>query len=207
MLTVLGILFAVVPVVVWVAIARSRSVGFPVGGVLFAGAGLLVGVQRGWIDAPGPDAHLVFTVLAPLLIACGAGLEGRNGSAPPPEWISRRNGAVGFLGAQFALTLVAGLLYALLISEGSDAPSARNLPALPPGITKIGEGTSCGSGGCWRTATVIGEDGLSHAEIIHALGLQREKCRPSGWLLDWRDVCVGARADGENVTVYAGWGY
>lgn len=206
MLSLLGSLFAVAPAVVWMTIARTRPVGFAVGGALLAGASLLISVQQGWIDAPGPDAHLVFTALAPLLIACGAGLEGRHGNLPPPQWVSRRNGAIGFLGVQFALTLVAGLLYALMIGEGSDAPPSKALPSLPPGITMIEEGTSCGSGGCWRAATVISENGLGRPEIIRELGLQQEKCRSSGWLLDWRDVCVGARQNGENVIVYAGWG-
>ncbi|WP_331727978.1 hypothetical protein [Streptomyces sp. NBC_00158] len=207
MLIVLGTLFAVAPVVVWTTIARTRPVGFAIGGTLLAGAGLLIGVQRGWIDAPGPDAHLVFTVLAPLLIACGAGLEGRHGNPPPPEWTSRRNAAIGFLGTQFALTLVVGLLYALLISEGSDAPPSKALPPLPPGISIVDEGTSCGSGGCWRAATVTSGDGLSRPDIIRELGLQQESCRASGWLLDWRDVCVGATDNGEKVTVYASWSY
>ncbi|WP_069174102.1 hypothetical protein [Streptomyces griseus] len=207
MLTVLGILFAVAPTVVWTTIARTRPVGFAIGGMLLAGAGLLISVQQGWIDAPRPDAHLVFTALAPLLIACGAGLESRHGNSPPPEWIPRRNGAIGFLGTQFALTLVVGLLYALLISEGSDAPPSKALPSLPPGISMADEGISCGSGGCWRAATVTSGDGLSRPEIIRKLGLQQESCRPSGWLLDWRDVCVGAEDNGEKVTVYASWGY
>ncbi len=207
MLTLLGILFAVAPVVVWMTIARTRPIGFAIGGTLLAAAGLLISVQRGWIDAPRPDAHLVFTALAPLLIACGAGLEGRHENSPSPEWASRRNGAMGFLGMQFILTLVAGLLYALMISEGSDAPPSKALPALPPGISMVDEGTSCGSGGCWRVATVTSEDGLSRPEIIRELGLQQESCRSSGWLLDWRDVCVGARDNGRNVTIYAGWGY
>ncbi|MFJ7133598.1 hypothetical protein [Streptomyces fungicidicus] len=207
MLIVLGILFAVAPAVVWMTIARTRAVGFAIGGTLLAGAGLLISVQQGWIDAPRPDAHLMFTALAPLLIACGVGLEGRHESSPPPEWVSRRNGAIGFLGTQFALTLAVGLLYALLISEGSDAPPSKALPSLPPGISMVDEGTSCGSGGCWRAATVTSEDGLSRPEIIRELGLQQESCRSSGWLLDWRDVCVGARDNGENVTIYASWGY
>ncbi|MFF9060870.1 hypothetical protein ACF09K_19610 [Streptomyces sp. NPDC014882] len=207
MLIVLGILFAVAPAAVWMTLARTRVVGFAIGGTLLVGAGLLISVQQGWIDAPRPDAHLVFTVLAPLLIACGAGLEGRHENSPPPEWTSLRNGAIGFLGTQFALTLVAGLLYALVISEGSDAPPSTALPSLPPGISIVDEDTSCGSGGCWRAATVTSEDGLSHPEIIRELGLQRESCRSSGWLLDWRDVCVGARDNGENVTIYASWGY
>ncbi|MEV7197258.1 hypothetical protein AB0N81_36445 [Streptomyces sp. NPDC093510] len=207
MLTALGALFAVAPAVVWMTIARTRPVGFAIGGTLLAGASVLISVQQGWIDAPGPDAHLVFTVLAPLLIACGAGLEGRHESFPPPQWVSRRNGAIGFLGMQFALTLAAGLLHALMISDGSDAPPSKALPSLPPGITMTEEGTSCGSGGCWRAATVVSEDGLSRPEIIRELGLQREKCHSSGWLLDWRDVCVAARENGENVTVYASWEY
>ncbi|MET9595623.1 hypothetical protein ABZY45_32560 [Streptomyces sp. NPDC006516] len=207
MLTILGILFAVAPAVVWMTIARTRFVGFVIGGALLAGGSLLVSVQQGWMDAPSPDAHLVFTVLAPVLIACGAGLEGRHEESPSPEWIPRRNGAIGFLGTQFALTLVVGLLYALMISEGADAPSSEVLPTWPPGITLVDEGTSCGSGGCYRIATVTSEDGLSHLEIIRELGLQQESCRSSGWLLDWRDVCVGARDAGKNVTVYASWGY
>ncbi|MYT68093.1 MULTISPECIES: hypothetical protein [unclassified Streptomyces] len=207
MLIVLGILFAVAPAVVWMTIARTRPVGFAVGGLLLVAAGLLISVQQGWIRAPGPDAHLLFTVLAPVLIACGAGLEGRHESSPPPGWIPRRNGAIGFLGMQFALTLVAGLLYALLISEGSDAPSSRTLPSLPPGVSIVDEGIGCGSGGCSRIATVTSVDGLSRPEIIRVLGLERESCRPSGWLLDWRDVCVGARDNGKNVTLYASWGY
>jgi hypothetical protein len=63
MLITLGILFAVVPAVVWMTIARTRLVGFAIGGTLLAGAGLLVSVQQGWIDAPRPDAHLVFSRL------------------------------------------------------------------------------------------------------------------------------------------------
>jgi hypothetical protein len=207
MLIILGILFAVAPAVVWMTIARTRPVGFAIGGTLLAGASLLISVQQGWIDAPRPDAHLVFTALAPLLIACGAGLERGHENSPPPEWASRRNKAIGFLGTQFALTLVVGLLYALMISEGSDAPPSKALPSLPPGISMVNEGTSCGSAGCWRAATVTSEDGLSRPEIIRELGLQQESCRSSGWLLDWRDVCVGARDNGENVTIYASWGY
>ncbi|MEU9731566.1 hypothetical protein [Streptomyces sp. NPDC048002] len=206
MLIILGILFALVPVVVWAVIARTRPVGFAIGGMLLVGASLLISVQRGWIDAPRPDVHLVFTALAPVLIACGAGLEGRHEDSPPPEWIPRRNGAIGWLGMQFALTLVVGILYALMISEGSDAPPSKDLTPLPPGLSIVNEGIGCGSGGCYRLATVTSKDGLSRPEIIRELGLQQESCRPSGWLLDWRDVCVGARDNGENVTVYVSWG-
>ncbi|MFG3043026.1 hypothetical protein ACGFYZ_39635 [Streptomyces sp. NPDC048330] len=201
----MGTLFAVAPAVVWTTIARTRPVGFAIGGTLLAGASLLISVQQGWIRAPRPDAHLVFTILAPVFIACGAGLEGRHKNSSSPEWIVRRNGAIGFLGMQFALTLVAGLLYALMISEGSDAPPSRALPSLPPGISMMDEGTSCGSGGCWRVATVTSGDSLSRPETIRELGLQQESCRSSGWLFDWRDVCVGARDNGESVTIYAGW--
>ncbi|MFE4634848.1 hypothetical protein ACFRJ1_15935 [Streptomyces sp. NPDC056773] len=206
MLTILGILFAVVPLTVWGTIARTRSVGFVIGGALLIGAGLLICVQQSWIDAPRPDAHLLFTVLAPLLIACGAGLEGRHEYSPPQAWIPRRNAAIGFLGMQFGLTLVVGLLYALMLGEGTDAPPSKTLPSLPPGISLVDEGISCGSGGCARVATVTGEGGLSRPEIIRELGLRQEKCHPSGWLLDWRDVCVGARDNGENVSIYARWG-
>ncbi|MFF9147261.1 hypothetical protein ACF1BN_20635 [Streptomyces sp. NPDC014861] len=207
MLTALGILFAVAPTVVWGTIARTRAVGFAVGGMLLAGASLLIGVQQGWLDAPRPDAHLVFTALAPLLIACGAGLEGRHENSPSRQWRSRRKGATGFLGTQFGLTLVAGLPYALLISDGSEAPPSKALPSLPPGLSLVDEDVSCASGGCWRVATVASEDGLSRPEIIRRLGLQQKSCRTNGWLLDRRDLCVGATDDGRNVTITAGVGY
>ncbi|MFF0486581.1 hypothetical protein [Streptomyces sp. NPDC004435] len=208
MLTVLGILFALAPAVVWGTIARTRAVGFAVGGLLLAGAGLLIGVQQGRLDAPGPDAHLVFTALAPLLIACGAGLEARHENSPPQRRVPRRKGAVIFLGVQFALTLAAGLLNALLISiDGSEAPPSKALPSLPPGLSLVDEDVRCGSGGCWRVATVISEDGLSRPEIIRLLGLQEKSCRTNGWLLDRRDLCVGATDNGKKVTITAALGY
>ncbi|MET9106892.1 hypothetical protein [Streptomyces zhihengii] len=207
MLIVLGILFAVAPAVAWTTIARTRPVGCAIGGTLLAGASLLISVQQDWIDAPAPDAHLVFTALALVLIACGAGLEGRHENSPPPEWIPRRNSVIGFLGVQLSLTLMAGLLYALIISDGSEAPPPKALPSLPPGIRLVNEGTSCGSGGCWRVATVTSRDGLSSPEINRALGLQQENCRSNGWLLDRRNLCVGARDNGKNVIIYAGLGY
>ncbi|MFC9337352.1 hypothetical protein ACFT0G_28950 [Streptomyces sp. NPDC057020] len=207
MLTVLGILFAVAPTAVWTAIARTRLIGFAIGATLLAGAGLLISVQQVWIHAPRPDAHLVFTILAPALIVCGAGLERRHENSRPPEWMVRRNGAIGFLGMQFDLTLVVGLWYALLISEGSEAPPSKALPSLPPSISMISDGTSCGSGGCWRFAKVASRDDLSRPEIIRALGLQQERCRRNGWLLDQRDLCIGARDKGKNVIIYASLGY
>lgn len=125
-LIVLGIFFAVAPAVVWTTIAHTRPVGFAIGGTLLAGASLLISFQQGWIHAPRPDAHLLFTALAPLFIACGAGPEGRHENFPPPEWIPRRNGAIGFLGMQFALTLVAGLLYALMIRPRLRRPAVQH---------------------------------------------------------------------------------
>ncbi|MEU1124229.1 hypothetical protein ABZ371_11830 [Streptomyces sp. NPDC005899] len=75
----------------------------------------------------------MFTALAPLLIACGAGLEGRHQGSPPQEWISRRNGAIGFLGMQFALTLVVGLLYALMIGRRLGRPVVQGPPFIAAG--------------------------------------------------------------------------
>ncbi|MFI6875685.1 hypothetical protein ACIBL6_19830 [Streptomyces sp. NPDC050400] len=43
MLIIPGILFAVAPAVVWMTIARTRPIGFTIGGTLLAGASLLIG--------------------------------------------------------------------------------------------------------------------------------------------------------------------
>lgn len=202
MWSVLGILFAAAPLVVWRMIARSRGVGLTIGGFLLAEACLLVAAQQGWLSVPRADAHLIHSVLAPLIVAFGAVLEHGEKGPGPAEWIPRRNGAIGFLGTQFALILVASLLYVLLNSEGSDAPPASAVPDLPPGLTVVSQGTGCGSGGCYRTVRIGSTENLSRQEIIRRLNRPHESCRPNGWLLDRRDLCIGVTDNGQYPVLY-----
>ncbi|MFD6423768.1 hypothetical protein [Streptomyces sp. NPDC060198] len=164
---------------------------------LAAVGGLLVAVQHLWLtEPPRPDAHLVFAAVAPLIVAAGAIWE-RSQEGPAPDqdtWAARRSGAIGVLGTQFALTLVASLLYALVLT-GASTPAASAVPALPAGLTVESQSEGCGSGNCYRLLTIGSENGLSYQEIIRRLGITHEKCRPNGWLLDRRDLCVGLQTD------------
>src|SRR5688500_17776104 len=98
MLIVLGILFAVAPAVVWTTIARTRPVGFAIGGTLLAGASLLFRVGRRWSHDPRREAVRGCPALALVLIACGEGLGGGDEHSSPAERIPRLDGAIGFLG-------------------------------------------------------------------------------------------------------------
>ncbi|CAM5657296.1 MFS transporter [Streptomyces microflavus] len=190
--SLLGVLFAAVPLIAWSRIARTRGVGYATASVLFAAGGLLVAIQHGGVPAvPRADAHLLFTVATPLLLVLGVRLEkGQKGHASE-AWGRRRSTAVGVLGTQFVLTLAASALY-FLMGAGASVPPATVVPDLPPGLIVLSEGSSCGSSSCARSVTVGSRDGLTPAEIVRKLDRPSGwTCRPNGWLLDRRSRCVG----------------
>lgn len=195
--TLMGIAYAVLPLLMWWRTARTPLARAAVAVVLAVLGGLLVAVQHLWLTGvPRPDAHLVFAAVAPLVVAAGAVWE-RSQEGPAPDqdtWTVRRNGAIGVLGTQFAITLVGSVLYVLVLT-GASLPPASAAPALPTGLTVESQSKGCGSGNCYRLLTIGSENGLSHQEIVRRLGIPHEKCRPNGWLLDRRDLCVGLDED------------
>lgn len=197
----LGLLFAAVPLIAWWRLARTPLMRSVVGSALLAGAGLLVAVQHGWVGAPRADSHLVHAVGATLVITCGAAWE-RHQEGPGPEpWTHRRNGAIGLLGTLLAITFCGSLLYTLMMSEAS-LPSARAVPALPSGLKVVSHSSSCGSGNCYRLLEIGSTTGLSRDEIISRLDRPQETCRPNGWLLDRRDLCIGVDDSDGRVRLY-----
>ncbi|MFI1227364.1 MULTISPECIES: MFS transporter [unclassified Streptomyces] len=204
--TLLGLLFAAVPLIVWTRIARTRGAGIAVGAALFAAGALLVAVQHGGVTAiPRADGHLLFAVLTPLLVIVGVRLERAQAGPAPETWERRRSTSVGVLGTQFALTLAGSLLAFLLAGEAS-VPSAEDVPELPPGLTVVSEGSGCGSSSCARSVTVGSRDGLTAAEIVRRLDRPHETCRANGWLLDRRPLCVGVREANGKVQLYVSLG-
>ncbi|MEU3971372.1 MFS transporter [Streptomyces bacillaris] len=197
--SLLGLLFAAVPVLVWARTARTRKVGTAVGAVLAVAGGLLVAVQHGWVTGiPRADAHLLLGVTAPLVIWCGVRWERARRGLASEEWERRRSRSAGVLGAYVGLTVI-GSLFAFLLAGGADVPPKGAVPALPPGLVALAEDTSCGSSSCARTVTVGSRDGLTNAEIIRALDHPAGwTCRANGWLLDRRKLCVNvAEANGK----------
>ncbi|MFI6288506.1 hypothetical protein ACIBCM_27800 [Streptomyces sp. NPDC051018] len=195
-----GLLFAVVPLVAWWLLARTRRIGPPVAAVLLAGAVVLVAVH-GWISAYRADAHLVHAVGAALLIAVGTALERRHAGPGTRAWAGNRSAATGLLGVHLALTVCGSVLYSLALE--ASLPSARAVPALPPDLTVVGKRSGCGSGSCFHELEIGSTRGLSREEIIRALDRPHETCRPNGWLLDRRDLCVGVDdSDATTVRLY-----
>ncbi|MDX3852755.1 hypothetical protein [Streptomyces sp. AK02-01A] len=200
MLTALGLLFAAVPLIAWGMVARTRVIGSVFGAVLLACAGLLIAVQHGWVPAHRVDAHALYALGTALLVAFGGSLERRLEGRAPAEWVHRRNGAVGLLGTQIALTLCGCLLYVAV--AGASVPSARAVPPLPPGLTVLARHSGCGSGNCYRLLEIGSTSRLSREEIVRKLDRPHETCRPNGWLLDRRDLCVGVDDSGDQIRLY-----
>ncbi|GAA0687731.1 hypothetical protein GCM10010193_47100 [Kitasatospora atroaurantiaca] len=202
MWSALGLLFAAVPLIAWAMVARTRQAGPVVGVALLACAGLLVAVQHGWVSASRADAHAVYVPVTGLLIGFGVLLERHQEGPGQGRWVHRRSGAVGLLVAQLALTLCGCALYVLMLAEPSEPPSARDVPKLPPGLTVVSQNSGCGTSNCYRTLVIGSTTGLSPDGIVHALGRPHETCRPNGWLLDRRDLCIGVTASDERVVLY-----
>lgn len=197
----LGLLFAAVPLIAWWQLARTRLMRTVVGSALLAGAGLLVAVQHGWVAALRADAHLVYAVGTTLLITFGAVWERHQEGPGTQSWTHRRSTAVGLMGTLLTITFGGSLLYALMMSEAS-VPSTRAVPKLPSGLKVIAHSSSCGSGNCYRLLEIGSTTGLSRDEIISRLDRPHESCRPNGWLLDRRDLCVGVDASDGRVRLY-----
>ncbi|MFF3751482.1 MFS transporter [Streptomyces sp. NPDC002018] len=189
---VLGLLFAAVPLIAWGKMARTPGVGSAVGAALLVCACLLIAVQHGRVFAYKAEAHALYAVFAALLIAFGRKLE-RDREAPGTAEGSRRwNWAVGLLRLHLAFTVCGCLLYALLQTEAS-MPSSRDIPPLPAGLTVLSRGGHCGSSSCAHLLKIGSTTGLSRDEILRKLNRPHETCRPNGWLLDRRDLCIGVQ--------------
>ncbi|MEU9128653.1 MFS transporter [Kitasatospora sp. NPDC048540] len=202
MWSALGLLFAAVPPAAWWLLARTRQTGPVVAVALAAAAGALLAVQHGWTPVGRADAHLLYALVAVVLIVGGVLLERQQEGPGRDRWIRRRRAATGLLAAQLAVTLLGSLLYVLTTAEPSGPPSARDVPQLPPGLVELSQQTGCGTGNCFRLVVVGSTTGLSPAETARALGRPKETCRPNGLLLDRRKLCVGVRATEERVVLY-----
>ncbi|MEW2518512.1 hypothetical protein [Actinacidiphila alni] len=188
-LFVVGVFVAVLPLLAWACLARTRAIGFGVGAVLLAGAGLLVAVQNEWVAAPRPDAHALYTAVTLLVVLFGVALERQQEGRPDTAWGHRRNTAVGILILQSSITLVTSLFFLGLSGEG-ETPPASAVPDLPPGLTVTARSTGCGSGSCYRVLDIGTTTHLTRTQIIAALDRPVPTCHPNGWFLDRRPLCT-----------------
>ncbi|MEV7599464.1 hypothetical protein AB0O91_19005 [Kitasatospora sp. NPDC089797] len=198
MWAVLGVLFALLPLVHWLLRARATPFRLPLAGALLLWLALVLAVA---LDLLRPrneaELYLLYTPLAELAVLLGLWLE-RRIAGPRAERPSGWSRAAGIaFHAQLALVLCLTPLLALLFFHEADVPSAQALPEPPPGYTALGSGQDCGNGSgatCWRTLYLAAPPGVPTAEAAARLR-PRQRCEANGWLLDRRELCTEVSTD------------
>jgi hypothetical protein len=202
---VLELLFALTPLACWLAMARTRAVGVPVGLALAGYAALVLCVRHGWLASRAhAEVYVGHAPVALLLITAGALVERRlRGPRPKRIYGSRTGGAWIVLGAYLAFFgLAASPLYVCFYLQDSFTPATTDVLPLPPGLSVTTQDSACGTNECGVGMTIGSSSGLSPDEIAARLrtglthdhgwrfGPDDEACRPNGWLLDTRSRCV-----------------
>jgi hypothetical protein len=189
---------------VWLPMARTRRVRWPVAAclaALTAGAALLVvAFPRGLFEAS--LAALVAAVT--IIVVASVAEQRRLRSQPQPAriWWLRTVSAV--------LLMAALCLSGVLLNPTPFAPPADKVLPMPAGLSATVDpfdDGDCGSGSCSRTITVTGRPGQSgddlRAEVerhVRARGWGTE-CRPVGWLLDRATECLSLSAEADHLTI------
>ncbi|WP_052745008.1 hypothetical protein [Micromonospora sp. HK10] len=199
-------------VVVWWRVARTRRIGWIVGLVLLGWAVIAAAVV---VAFPRAQAELSvgYLPVAVSIIAVGRAVERRRlGRAERPRG-SRAYGMAVVL-ASFVACVCAPFSFYTFNSEPF-IPSADELLPVPAGLNATVEepvGTACGSGACGRFITVTGRPGQPASGVYEQvrqhlasrgwrLGNDGRSCRPTGWLLDQRSLCVSVFVEGTAVHV------
>ncbi|MET8850898.1 hypothetical protein [Amycolatopsis sp. NPDC004625] len=177
-------LFALVPILAWAAVARSRRAGVVTGLVLLALLAWFVlprelGLAGPWVPA-AIEVYWLHTTLAAVVCAIGA----------------RRAGS-------WALLVFAGFVVTagVLVTGWQEAPGDEGV-APGPAQLRLAEDIMCGSGGCWRSGEATGADaGGAWRDYLLARDFTPEPafdgvprfCRTTGLLVN-HTVCVQVRS-------------
>lgn len=202
MLIALGLLLlAAPPLASWILLVRTRSWGLAVATVVVGAAAALACAWAGVVELRGEaELTLAYPVAAALLVGLSSRLEERRLGPRALSPIADRT-VVLLLAVQLSAVLPLAALYALVFTgETAEPPSADEVRSLPAGLRVTAVEKQCGSGGCWREMTVQSPEGLAPGEVVAVLERSGvETCRPHGWVLDPRDVCVAVEQMGEHV--------
>jgi len=221
---ILGLLFAVVPIVCWALMARTARVGWFVAAVLAACVAGGLGLAAGWVRS-GEKLTLLaaLALVMPLVIVLGIAAERRAGAG------RLRSGgvrcvvglvvSVPYLG--FSFTVVPLLVLTFLVEGAAHVPSGAEVLPLPAGLAVArDQDQGCGSGShtvCSRQFLIASTAALSAGQVAQRLrdhlahvrgwrlgpevGGGWGGCRTEGWLLDRQQVCVGVYVNQQQVTM------
>lgn len=221
---IVGLLFAVVPLVCWAMMARTARAGWFVAAVLAAcGAGGL-GLAAGWVRS-GEKLTLLaaLALVMPLMIVFGIAAERRAGAgrlrSGGVRGVAGLVVSVAYLG--FSFTVVPLMVLTFLFEGAAYVPSGAEVLPLPAGLAVAGDqDQGCSSGShttCSRQFLIVSTAGLpagqaaqrlrDHLARVHGWRLGPELgggwggCRTEGWLLDRQQVCVGVYVNQQQVTM------
>jgi hypothetical protein len=187
-------------------------VGWIVGLTLAGWAAATIAVGAA-IPRARAEVSVVYLPVAVALIGAGRTVQNRRLGRP-----ERDRGARYYRGAIALAGLVACICSpAAFYAFNSEpfVPSAKELLPVRAGLTAVVEesdGGSCGSGVCALFITVTGGPGQPANDVLEQvrqhltnrgwrLDLAGEDCRPVGWLLDRRTMCVSVAVRDDAVHV------
>ncbi|MFG2693175.1 hypothetical protein [Kitasatospora sp. NPDC048407] len=199
---VVGVLFALLPLVHWLLRARPTPLRAAVAAALTLWLALVLAVAFDLLHPRSKaELYLLHTPLAELAVLIGLRLDRRiagRRTGRPAGW-SRAVG-IAFYG-QLGLILAATPLLALVAFHEAGIPSRTAMPEPPPGYTVLDTGKGCGNGHaatCWRTLYLAGPPGVPTAAAADRLR-PRQRCEANGWLLDRRALCTEVSTDGARI--------
>ncbi|WP_285639797.1 hypothetical protein [Lentzea sp. NBRC 102530] len=185
-------LFGLVPIVLWCALARTRTTGLVVGGVLVVLLAAFVLPRAFWFAGPWVPSYAELFWLYPMLAALVC----------LPAVPRQRRVADGAL--VLAVMVLSGFLATgvLLVAQLEAKPGDEGVLPAPTGLTATEGLGHCGSGNCSREVTLTGDRAPERVrEHLRSRGFTpRERlspgddrvCRIDG-LLTTHEVCAESR--------------
>lgn len=198
----LGVLLAVQALVpacaAWWALRTCRLRIAVIAGIVLSSAVAWSWTQD-WRPAAAAEAVLLYPVVAAVVLLVALIVEA---SAEADSEFDARRGAKAALqavAAQVALVLGIGALQIVGTQVIATPPSRADLGSLPAGVDVGSDSTWCGSGSCVRRVELKSST-LSSDEVYDEILKQWPSCRPRGWIIDRRMLCLEAtRAKGDVV--------
>ncbi|TQF02186.1 hypothetical protein E6W39_07765 [Kitasatospora acidiphila] len=159
MIVLVQLLFVLMPLACWLALARTRVAGTLVGLLLAGCAVLVTGVHEDWFTTRAKaEVYVGLPPVVLLLVAAGALAERRlRGPRPKRVYSGRSGGAWVALVAYLVFFGLLGTPVYLMFTHDSFVPSTDEVLPLPSGLALLSKDDNgvCGSGTCssgWRSA-------------------------------------------------------
>jgi hypothetical protein len=152
-----------------------------------------------WRPAAAAEVVLLYPVVAAALIFVALIIAASTDADSEFRARPRARAAAQAVAAHVALVLGLGVLQFVGTHVIANPPSRADLGSLPAGVDVGSDSTWCGSSGCVRRVELKSST-LSSDEVYDEILKQWPSCRPRGWIIDRRMLCLEAtRAKGDVV--------